>query len=330
MRYLRWLLVIILVGLAIWRLYPYFKNFEKLLELKQNINFVWLTLSALLIVGQYFGDGWLSQILLQIAGYKINLKNTIKIASIDVFAAHILPIGEAGVIATVSYFYKKIGVKGRDIIFLALAWGAVTNFVLVVFLLTSAVFLPKLPNIPIHLSSLSKILIVLILVISPLVVLKKNFIWIKAKEKFSKYKLFQEIVTFTSNLNVHKEAILDNKSLVLKAFLAGFIYYAANIASLYLAFLTFGKPPQLSLIAFTYLLSLIAAFITLAPAGVGATEATMILVFLQFNIDPALTFAAVLVFRLFSFWLPIPAGLLSYLSLKKYKNDQAHPKSPSL
>jgi uncharacterized membrane protein YbhN (UPF0104 family) len=115
MRYLRWLLIIILVGLAIWRLYPYLKDFEKLLELKQNINFVWLTLSAFLIVGQYFGDGWLSQILLQIAGYKINLKTTIKIASIDVFAAHLLPIGEAGVIATVAYFYKKIGVIGKII-----------------------------------------------------------------------------------------------------------------------------------------------------------------------------------------------------------------------
>jgi len=322
MHRLRYVIILILVSIAVWRLYPYLKDFERLFELKQNINFVWLTLSAFLIVGQYFGDGWLSQILLQIAGYKISLKNTIKIASIDVFAAHLLPIGEAGVIATVAYFYKKIGVKGRDIIFLALTWGAVTNFVLVVFLLTSAVFLPKLPNIPIHLSSLSKILIILILVISPLVFLKKNFIWAKVKEKFSKYKLFQEIVTFKDNLNVHKEAILASKSLVLKAFLAGFIYYAANIASLYFAFLAFGKAPQLSLIAFTYLLSLIAAFITLAPAGIGAVEATMILVFLQFNVDPALTFAAVLVFRLFSFWLPIPAGALSYFSLRKYKNDQ--------
>jgi len=146
MRFVRWSLILILISLAVWRLYPYFKDFERFLELKQNINFVWLTLSALLIVGQYFGDGWLSQILLQIAGYKINLKNTIKIASIDVFAAHLLPIGEAGVIVTVAYFYKKIGVKVQDIVFLALTWAIVTNFVLVAFLLTSALFLPKLPT----------------------------------------------------------------------------------------------------------------------------------------------------------------------------------------
>ncbi len=322
MRYLRYLLILALLALALWHLWPYFDDLKGIIKLKDNLNYIWLAMSVLALAGQYYGDGWLSQILLRVVGQRINVKDTLKIASIDVFAAHLLPIGEAGVIATAAYFYRRLGVSNQGIIFLTIAWGTITNIILILFLIISALFLPHLPNFHLQVSELALILIGLLILASPIFVLKKNFFWQIIQNRFSKYKLFKEILIFFKNLRSHKEAIFKNKKLIFKAFLAAFIYYAANIASLYFSFLAFGKPPPIALVTFTYLISLIAAFITLAPAGIGATESTMIISFLQFNVEPSLTIASVLLFRLFSFWLPIPIGAFAYFSMKKNQNGQ--------
>lgn len=317
MRYFRWLLIPALIVLTIYNLKPHFAEFKNFTTYLTNVNYFWLAVSAVLIVGQYLGDGWLSQILLKITGHKIDFKTTLKIASIDVFAAHILPLGEAGVIATSAYFYKKIGVSNQGIIFLTVAWATVTNIVLVIFLLVSAIFLPKLPNVSIHLSDLAKLAILSGLICLVLVLILRKFILNELKKRFSDRKIFQEIQVFIQNLGPHKSNVAKNKILLVKATAAVIIYYIANIASLYFCFLAFKLSPNVAIVTFAYLLSLIASFVTLAPAGIGTQEATMILVFLQFGISPAIAAAAVLIFRIFAFWLPIPAGLLAYLSLKK-------------
>lgn len=317
MRFFRWFLIAVLIVLAVYHLKPYFADFQQIPDFVKNVNYLWLTLSALAIVGQYFGDGWLSQILLSITGHKISLRQTIKIASIDVFAAHILPIGETGVIAAAAYFYKKLGVGNQGIIFLTIAWGIITNTVLVIFLIASMLFLSTLPNIPIHISYLVKAAAVIILIAAAAAYVFRKTIIIFTSERFAENKIFAELQKFFQNLEQHKSNLLKEKLLVLEALAAALIYFAANIASLYFCFLAFGAAPQIAIVAFAYLLSLVASFITLAPAGIGTSEATMILVFLQFGINPPAATASVLVFRLFAFWLPIPAGLLAYTSLKK-------------
>ena len=317
MKYLRYLLIAAIIALAVYHLKPHFAELSQFPHILKTANYFYLLLSALAIVGQYFGDGWLSKILLEITGHKINIKQTIKIAAIDVFAAHMLPIGEAGVTATSVYFYKKLGVSNQGVIFLTAMWAITTNIVLIAFLLISLSLLPKLPNLQIHVSDLAKIVLLLTLAILALIILLKKQFFGFLEKKFSKYSFFDEIKKFVSDLSVHKQNVQKNKILLIKASLAALIYYAANIASLYFCFVAFHYYPSLALVTSAYLLSLIISFITLTPAGIGTAEAVMILIFLQFNLNPAITTAAVLAFRLFAFWLPIPAGFLAYLSLKK-------------
>lgn len=324
MRYLRWLLIIALLLFALRQISPHFADFKDLIAKRNSINYLWLIVSGISILAQYVGDGWLSQILLKIAGFKIKLKETIKIASIDVFAAHLLPIGEAGTFTAITYFYKKLGVPNHVMIFLTVTWAAATNTILIIFLLISVALLPKLPSIPIHISS---IIIELITIITIIFVFARKYLWQLLKTKFIRFRIFKDIITFINNYPSYLEKIRSNKFLIIQASLAALIYYIGNIASLYFAFLAFGNTPQIALITFAYLMSLITTFITLAPAGIGASEATMILIFHQFGVNPAIATAAVLIFRLFAFWLPIPAGALSYWSLKNYKEGSNQDKS---
>ncbi len=317
MRFLRHLLIIALVALAIWRLSPHFSDFSQLPAIAKNVNLIFIALAVLTQLGQYFGDGWLSQLLLRIVGVRINLLKTLQIASIDVFAAHVLPIGEAGVIATAYYFYRKLGVDSQSLIFLSVAWGLITNIVLVILLLLSTIFLPKAPNIPIHISQLAAWTIVILTVPTLILFLSRKFSLPKIEKLLQRFGIYKEIMIFLTNFSAHKNAIQKNKMLVAKASLAGLIYYSSNIATLAFCFLAFGSLPPLSVIAFAYFVSLLAGLITLAPAGIGATEATLIIIFHEFNVEPALSLAAIISFRLISFWLPIPAGAISYFALKR-------------
>jgi uncharacterized protein (TIRG00374 family) len=54
-----------------------------------------------------------------------------------------------------------------------------------------------------------------------------------------------------------------------------------------------------------------------APAGVGAVDAGMIGTFVLFGLPGADVFAAVLTYRLFAFWLPIPPGIVAFIQLRR-------------
>ena len=115
----------------------------------------------------------------------------------------------------------------------------------------------------------------------------------------------------------YAKGLFKNKILFIEVLIAAAIYYVSNIATLTASFLTFGHFPNLAIVTTAYTLSLLLGWATLVPAGLGTAEATLILVFLHYNMDPVITLAAVLLFRILNFWLPIPTGLFSYLSLKK-------------
>ena len=317
MKALRLILIAGLIALAIWRIFPQLKDIKEFIALAKNINWFWMSLAILTQITQYIGDGWLSQISLKIVGVSINLEKTIKIAALNVFAAHILPVGEAGVIATVYYFYKKLGVDNQSLIFLTLFWSVSTGISLIILLFASTLFLPRIPYLKIHISQIVFYFLIVCLILILILFLLRKHLWPKLEKFLRGFALTREIIKFADNLNIYKNDLAKNKVFVLKAVIAGFIYYAGNIATLTFCFFAFGKVPQLSLITFTYFISLLAGWITLAPAGIGATEATMVIIFHEFGVEPALSLAAMLSFRLISFWLPIPAGAISYFSLKK-------------
>lgn len=317
MRYLRYLLILLLAAIAIWRILPQLKDFHELLNMAKNINVAWIAVAILAQATQYIGDGWLSYLLLKIIGININFSKTTLIASLNVFAAHILPVGQAGVIATVYYFYRKLGVDNQSLIFLTAAWSLSTGLSLIIILLVSVVFLPKIPYLHFHLSTITLYFLAASAVIISVFILYRKSLWPKIEKFLKKHSFAQELLTFLGNIEAHKKAILKNKNLVALSLVAGFIYYAGNIITLSACFLAFGHMPPLPLITFAYFISLIAGWVTLAPGGIGATEATMLIIFSEFGIEPSLSLAAMLAFRLISFWIPIPAGAISFAILQR-------------
>jgi uncharacterized protein (TIRG00374 family) len=53
------------------------------------------------------------------------------------------------------------------------------------------------------------------------------------------------------------------------------------------------------------------------PGGVGGVEGGLIGAFVAFNVDGGLAVVAVLVYRAFTFWLPLIPGVIAYFQLRK-------------
>jgi uncharacterized protein (TIRG00374 family) len=93
-------------------------------------------------------------------------------------------------------------------------------------------------------------------------------------------------------------------------------YWAFDIMCLLLVMLAFhaGVAPDKAIIA--YAVANVVGTFSPTPGGLGAVEGVMIALLVGFGMPSAAAVAVVLVYRLINFWLPIPAGLGTYLSLR--------------
>ncbi|MDQ3725753.1 MAG: flippase-like domain-containing protein [Actinomycetota bacterium] len=93
-------------------------------------------------------------------------------------------------------------------------------------------------------------------------------------------------------------------------------YWAANIGILWASFHAFGVHVPLAVVIQGFFLGMVANLFPFAPAGVGAVDAGMIGAFVLFGIPEETVFPAILVFRLVSFWMPIPPGVFAFFQLR--------------
>jgi uncharacterized protein (TIRG00374 family) len=93
-------------------------------------------------------------------------------------------------------------------------------------------------------------------------------------------------------------------------------FWAFSIGVLWASFHAFGVHVPLAVVVQGFFLGMVANLFPLAPAGVGAVDAGMIGAFVLFGLDEETVFPAILIFRLVSFWMPIPPGIFAFFQLR--------------
>lgn len=101
------------------------------------------------------------------------------------------------------------------------------------------------------------------------------------------------------------------------AFFGAVGFWAANVGILWASFLALGVPVTFGVVVLGFFIGLTANLIPFVPAGVGAVDAGMIGTFVLFGLPEAGVFAAVLIYRLIAFWLPIPFGVVAFVQLRQ-------------
>jgi len=93
-------------------------------------------------------------------------------------------------------------------------------------------------------------------------------------------------------------------------------YWAFDIACLALVMLAFGQHVSVDALLIAYPVANVVGTFSPTPGGLGAVEGVLIGLLVGFGLAPGAAVAVVLVYRLINFWLPIPAGLATYLTVR--------------
>ena len=110
--------------------------------------------------------------------------------------------------------------------------------------------------------------------------------------------------------------LFSSSDLLTKASLWAAANWLLDCASLYVFLLAFGAHVSPIDVLVAYGLANILAVIPITPSGLGVIEITVIAVLKTFGVPSGIAAAGVLSWRLVNFWLPIPFGGASYLSLR--------------
>jgi len=321
-RYL-WGVFLLLIGFIVissqWKI-----SLDNLKELIRSINIGYLILLPGLQVLAYVGDGWLTKIILETAGFKVKLKDTLRVAILDVFGSHFIPI--IGPSAVTYYFYRKFNIPSPSLIFLVIAWTAITITVYAVFFILSLFFLPAaISRLP---SENTIFLYILggVALLSVAVGLIKHK-WLGIKKLFiklvaSKISDKQSLENFGFKFQETAAVFFRRKANLAKAISAGALFYLADVATLYVAFLAFGFKLPLPILVAGFTFSMILPIFTLIPEAPGVAETALVVSFVGLGVPSHGALLAALLFRIFAYWLPLPLGIISFFQLKKRRFNE--------
>jgi uncharacterized protein (TIRG00374 family) len=99
------------------------------------------------------------------------------------------------------------------------------------------------------------------------------------------------------------------------ALLGAVSFWFFQIAVLWAAFQAFGDAPPVAVLVQAFFVGMLGNLLPI-PGGVGGVEGGMIGAFAAFGVDAGLAVVAVLVFRAFTFWLPLVPGVIAFFRLR--------------
>jgi uncharacterized protein (TIRG00374 family) len=99
------------------------------------------------------------------------------------------------------------------------------------------------------------------------------------------------------------------------ALLGAIAFWAFQIGVLWAAFKAFGEPPPWAVLIQAFFVGMLGNLLPI-PGGVGGVEGGLIGAYAAFGVDAGLAVVAVLVFRAFTFWLPLIPGVIAFIRLR--------------
>jgi len=320
------LLIVLILVAAIYVLLPKIVGLEDALATLDQGNPVWIALAAafnILAFGSYVAlfRGVVGERVLQ-----LNWRESYQITMAGLAATRLFSAGGAGGIILTYWALRKAGMERREsacrmVAFLVLLY-AVYLFALVVFgILLRVGVLPgpsplALTIIPAAVAG-AMILVFLLIALIPEDMERRM-------ERFTQGYRFKKLaqrlatapVTLASGTRTAIAFVREPQRGGL-AVLGAIGFWAANIAILWASFEAFSVDVPLGVLVQGFFIGMLANLFPFAPGGVGAVDAGMIGAFVLFKLPASDVFAAVLIYRLIAFWLPIPPGIVAFLQLRQ-------------
>lgn len=321
---------IILIALGLYLLIPRLVGVEEALRHLYKANPFFIVLAFLSEIISYIGIALLIKAILARLGYRIAFLDCFRIGTITAFAIHFLPVGNLGGGVAEYYFLKKRGVRGGSVLLGLIIRMMFSYTALLLIFLIGLLTVPNVPEI-----SFSPRLIALLLfsiIIAGIIYMvflyrKKNHFWALWQRIYSVVdRVFANVGVDEFKKEGPEKMFEDlhhgiglftrNKRRLVIPLSAAVLYWLGDIACLYFVLRAFNFSLYPGIVMFAYGVGTLAGIISFIPGGLGVTEGSLSLILGSMGVSLKLVVIPVLVFRLLSFWMWIPLGLLSFLSLK--------------
>ncbi len=125
--------------------------------------------------------------------------------------------------------------------------------------------------------------------------------------------VFNKVLSFIESI---RDTTTPSREFVIAA-LSSFAVTLAYITCLYASFKVIGLQLGLTAAVFVYATAIIAKSTVPTPGGLGPLEAAMIATMVGLGAGKEAAFSAVIIYRLATFWLPIPFSVLAYRYITK-------------
>ncbi len=325
------LIILFLFAIGLYFLIPKLIDAQQAAKLIFSVNKFYLFLAVFSEFISYVGAAWLLGIILSRLGYKIKFWDRFKIGSIAAFAIHFFPLGSFGEGAVDYYFLRKRKVEAGSILLMLILRIIITYTAFFTLFLVALALVPTAPGLTLT----PKILAMFFLMIVISVVW---YLWYLYRHK-EKFRLVWQRILRPANffllkfkqtpVSQEKSAeIFDDiyeglslfgrkKRFSLLAVLAGLIYWLGDVFCFFFVFLSFGYVIHFGVLMFGYGIGSLAGMISFIPGGLGVTEGALGLILTGLGTPSTVALMSILVFRFFSFWIWIPVGLYSFVSLRK-------------
>ncbi|MFC4944985.1 lysylphosphatidylglycerol synthase transmembrane domain-containing protein [Pseudonocardia sp. GCM10023141] len=236
-------------------------------------------------------------------------------------AGHVLPGGPAGTAALRYRLLTDAGVGRSDAVLLAGVQGVVSAMILHVILWAALLIaIPlhggiRLVELAVVIGLVAAADVLLVTVVAPRglgrvgpalrrVAARIHATWVRQLERQSR-----DVVEQVRRIG------RDRRRLALATTWAG-LNWLLDAAALEVFLLALGQPVDPVGVLVGFGLASTLGVLPITPGGIGVVEGVLVPALVAFGVPAAPALVAVLGWRVVSFWLPVPAGLLSYLSLR--------------
>ena len=313
------LMVLVLFFVGEYILLPELASARREAHQLTHLNFLWLILGALLEVAALVAYTQLTHTVLSPGA-----PDRWRIFRINMWAlaiSHTLPGGQVPGTAASYRLLTDANVSGSTAAFGLATQGIGSAVVLnVIFWLALLISIPLQGYNPLY--GFAAILGVLLLAIFAGVVFfltrgeKHASVFLKKVADRLPFVRAETVTSLVQKVADRMKILFTSSDLLTKAGIWAAANWLLDCASLWVFLLAFGAHVSPIDVLVAYGLANILAVIPITPSGLGVIELTIIAVLKGFGVPGGVAAAGVLSWRLVNFWLPIPFGGVSYLSLR--------------
>ncbi|MEO8092033.1 MAG: lysylphosphatidylglycerol synthase transmembrane domain-containing protein [bacterium] len=318
------LIVVVLIG-AIYFLLPNIVGLDDALSQLQRADWVWITVALAFNVLAFASYVALFRGVVGESTLHLEWSESYQITMAGLAATRLFSAGGAGGIALTYWALRKAGMPRRQsacrmVAFLVLLYAVYLLALIIdgVLLETGVLHGPDPAGLTIIPAAIAGVVILVLLAIA---LLPEDFERrISAERGGHAGALLRRVTTVPATLASGIRTAIDfvrNPSRGGLAIAGAVGFWTANIGILWAAFHAFDVQVPLGVVIQGFFIGMVANLIPFVPGGVGAVDAGMIGTFVLFGLPASEVFAAVLVYRLIAFWLPIPPGIVAFFQLRR-------------